>query len=142
MKRWLGLRIAAVAAVALVAAAGWAQEKPEAQAALAAQAWLALTDTGLYAQSWNEAAGSFRAHITQEQWVETAKKVRTPLGKVKARKIAQAKYTKDIPGAPAGEYVILQYSTSFEKLSSATETVVPVLDRDGTWRVSGYFIKP
>jgi len=29
----------------------------------------------------------------------------------------------------------------FEKKKAAVETVTPMMDRDGTWRVSGYFIK-
>jgi len=133
--------VAAVAAFVFVGIAR-AQEKPEALAQKSAEAWLALTDAGKYAQSWNEASGSFKSHVGKAQWVETARKVRTPLGKVKSRKLEVARYTKDIPNAPAGEYVIVEYSSAFEGLPSATETVVPVLDKDGTWRVSSYFIKP
>ena len=42
---------------------------------------------------------------------------------------------------PDGKYVILEYESAFEKKSSAVETVVPMVDPDGTWRVSGYFIR-
>jgi len=34
-----------------------------------------------------------------------------------------------------------EYETVFEKKSSAVETVVPMVDADGTWRVSGYFVR-
>ncbi len=44
-----------------------------------------------------------------------------------------------------GEYlagdVLLKYDTRFEKKRHGTETVVPELDDDGAWRVSGYFVK-
>lgn len=34
-----------------------------------------------------------------------------------------------------------QYDTSFENKRSAVETIVPTLDKDAQWRVSGYFIR-
>lgn len=37
--------------------------------------------------------------------------------------------------------VVIQYDTDFEHKSGAVETVVPNLEKDGKWRVSGYFIK-
>ena len=45
------------------------------------------------------------------------------------------------PGAPDGEYVVIQYEASFENKASAVETITPMLDKDGQWRVSGYFMK-
>ena len=52
-----------------------------------------------------------------------------------------AAYVKTLPNAPDGEYVVIQYDTNFEHKQGAVETVVPMLDKDGKWRVSGYFIK-
>jgi len=46
-----------------------------------------------------------------------------------------------MPGAPDGKYVIIQYDTVFENKASAVETVTPMVDPDGSWRVSGYFIR-
>jgi hypothetical protein len=46
-----------------------------------------------------------------------------------------------MPGAPDGEYVVIQYQTTFEHKNSAVETVTPMLDNDGQWRVSGYYIR-
>ena len=66
---------------------------------------------------------------------------RQPLGKTTSRKLKSAKYTKTLPGAPDGEYVVIQYQTSFAKKKSAVETVTPMLDNDGKWKVSGYYIK-
>jgi hypothetical protein len=36
---------------------------------------------------------------------------------------------------------VIHYQSSFEHKKSATETVTPMLDNDGQWRVSGYYIK-
>jgi hypothetical protein len=49
------------------------------------------------------------------------KSVRTPLGKVLARTLKSATYMKDPPNAPAGDYVIIQYDTSFENKKDAVE---------------------
>lgn len=68
-------------------------------------------------------------------------KARSPLGRLVSRKLESAKFTHELPGAPAGDYVVIQYDTNFEKKSGATETVTPMKDKDGVWRVSGYFIK-
>ncbi|MEW6571079.1 MAG: DUF4019 domain-containing protein [Nitrospirota bacterium] len=50
-------------------------------------------------------------------------------------------YTTSLPGAPDGEYVVLRYKTVFENKKSSIEIVTPMLDKDGKWRVSGYYIK-
>jgi hypothetical protein len=67
--------------------------------------------------------------------------VRDPLGKMRSRKVKSATYKTSLPGAPDGEYVVIQYDSSFEHKQAAVETVTPMLDKDGKWRVSGYFIK-
>ena len=107
----------------------------------AAAAWLALVDAGEYAQSWGEAAEYFRGAMPQEAWVQSITGVRSPLGAVVSRVLRAAESATSLPGAPDGEYVVLQYETTFEHKQAATETVTPTRDTDGTWRVSGYFIK-
>jgi hypothetical protein len=46
-----------------------------------------------------------------------------------------------LPGAPAGDYVVIQYATQFANKDKAVETVVPMRTPDGSWKVSGYFIR-
>jgi hypothetical protein len=45
------------------------------------------------------------------------------------------------PWAPDGSYVVLQFETRFEHKAAAVETVTSMLDRDGVWRVAGYFVR-
>jgi hypothetical protein len=141
MKKHLVLIMSLVALFGALAVAADAQ-KPEAAAEAAAQTWLNLVDSGKYAASWDEAAEYFKSKITKSQWEEMLGTARTPLGGVRSRKLAQAEHVTELPNAPKGDYVVIQYSTSFANLPSAIETVVPMLDKkDGKWRVSGYFIK-
>ena len=107
----------------------------------AASAWLALTDRGEYAQSWAEAASYFRTAAPQEQWVQAITAVRSPLGAVISRTLRSAESARSLPGAPDGEYVVMQYDTAFEHKQSAVETITPMRDTDGAWRVAGYYIK-
>lgn len=110
-------------------------------AVLVAQHWLAMVDGGEYAHSWDEAAEYFKGAITREQWGQSLQGVRKPLGKVISREVKSKTYTTSLPGAPDGEYVVIQFETSFEHKKSAVETVTPMIDTDGKWRVSGYYIK-
>ena len=107
----------------------------------AALAWLAHVDAGRYGPSWDTSASLFQAAVSKDKWSQMAAAVRSPLGKVKSRKLKAATYTTSAPGAPDGHYVIVQFDTVFEHKATAVETVTPLLDQDGKWHVSGYFIK-
>jgi hypothetical protein len=113
----------------------------EDSAVAAAAKWLSLVDQGQYAASWKEAAPYFKKAVKQKQWGQSLQAVRKPLGKLISRKVQSTIYTTSLPGAPDGEYVVIQFKTSFENKKSAIETVTPMMDKDGKWRVSGYFIK-
>ena len=130
-----------LAAVLLLSSAVASDSAAEKVAVNAANQWLALVDAGNYTASWDEAAAFFKSAVSKEQWVETMKGRRTPLGKVESRKLKSATYTTSLPGAPDGQYVVIQYDSSFQQKKSAVETVTPMRDKDGQWRVSGYFIK-
>ncbi len=119
----------------------YANEVAQKAATTAAGTWLSFVDGENYVESWNEAAAFFKNAVTKEQWQYSLKAFRFPLGKVGVRKLKSKQYTQTLPGAPDGEYVVIQYETSFENKKSAVETVTPMLDKDGKWRVSGYYIK-
>jgi hypothetical protein len=107
----------------------------------AAASWLALADSAKYGQSWDEAASLFKAAVPRADWERAVKGARAPLGAVRSRKIRSANFSRTLPGAPDGEYVVIQFDTQFEHKAAAVETVTPMREKDGSWRVSGYFIK-
>ncbi len=126
----------------LMAGIAGAQAPEKEKAAItAAEQWIGLVDAGKYAESWTEAAGYFKNAVTQEKWAQSLKAAREPLGKLISREVKSATYATSLPGAPNGEYVVIRFETSFENKKSAIETVTPMLEKDGKWRVSGYFIK-
>jgi hypothetical protein len=121
--------------------AGAANPAKEAAALVAAEQWLSLVDQGQYAESWKEAAEYFRNTVNKTKWKQMAQAARKPLGKLISRRVKRKTYTTTLPGAPDGEYVVIQFESSFENKKSAIETVCPMMDKDGKWRVSGYYIK-
>jgi len=108
----------------------------------AADAWLAHVDAGRYGQSWQDASQGFRDAVTREKWDQMVSPVRAQTGNLIARKVRSATYTRQLPNAPAGEYVVIIYDTRFERVPHAVETVTPMRESDGTWKVSGYYVKP
>jgi hypothetical protein len=128
------------ASLALLAVPPSAQS-PEDLAEKSALAWLALVDARNYEESWKEAASLFRGAVSQEDWKKMMAGTRQPLGKTVSRKVKSRTYKESLPGAPDGKYVVLEFDTSFENKKSAVETVTPMQESDGAFRVSGYFIR-
>jgi hypothetical protein len=119
---------------------GSAAEGKEEAAERAALEWLALVDTMQYEASWKEASSLFQAQISTSDWVKAVAAARSPLGDYVARHLISATYATSLPGAPDGEYVVLQFQTDYEKKAQAVETVTPMWD-ENRWRVSGYYIR-
>ena len=118
-----------------------ANEEKEAAALAVAKTWLGLVDAGEYGESWETAAAYFKSTVTKDYWQQALPAVRKLFGEPISRKLGDVTYTQSLPAAPDGEYVVIQIATTFENKKHAIETVIPMLDSDGVWRVSGYFIK-
>lgn len=119
----------------------FAREKPEQPAQQAAEKWLALVDAGKYGESWEQAAKFFKSKIMKDAWTQQVSAVRDSTGKLESRRLQSAQYTENLPNAPSGKYVILRYQSSFGT-GPFIETVVPMQEKDGSWKVAGYFVKP
>jgi len=133
--------IRAFCTMLLMSCVAFSQTATQKAAEDSATKWLVLVDGGDYSASWDETAQYFKNAVSKEQWTEKVKAVRTPLGKMNSRKLKSAIYKTSLPGAPDGQYVVIQYDSSFEHKKSAVETVTPMMDKDGQWRISGYFIR-
>ena len=107
----------------------------------ASNTWLAIVDAERYGDSWEHACAYFKNVVPKDQWERQVAGVRGPLGPVLSREVSSAEYTTKLPGAPDGEYVVIQYRTKFQNKAGAIETVTPMRDQDGTFRVSGYYIR-
>ena len=117
------------------------EAKPEEEATARANAWLALLDQGKYEETWDAAARLFKGAVSKDDWKKQITAARSPLGKLVSRTVKSTKYLESLPGSPDGKYVVIQYDTTFEHKKAAVETVTPMMDPDGTWRVSGYYVR-
>ena len=135
------LMIMGILGCAQTAAAQDPAEAVKEKAIATAEQWLELVDLGQYEASWENAADLFKQAVTKDEWIVAVERARSPMGRVLSRRVESASYETSLPGAPDGEYVVIQYVTSFENKESAVETITPVRDNDNTWRVSGYYIR-
>jgi hypothetical protein len=108
----------------------------------AADGWLALVDGSQYEASWDSAAALFRAAVTRSAWQTSLLSARAPFGPIHGRTLLSAAYRTELPGVPPGEYVVMQYETEVAGDRTIVETVTPMREPDGRWRVSGYYIRP
>jgi hypothetical protein len=111
-------------------------------AQVAARSWLRLVDRARYGESWDSAAGVFRKAVSKPAWEAAVRQARTPFAALGARKLLGASFQTRLPNAPPGEYVVLQYRAEAKGGRTVVETVTPAKDADGTWRVSGYYVRP
>jgi hypothetical protein len=114
--------------------------KVETDAVDSAKAWLNLIDERKYVDSWKESSEVLRKAVTPQDWQRNMAAARKQLGAVVSREVKSHNYRKHIRGAPKGQYVIIQFITDFYNKKSSIETVTPMLETDGKWRVAGYFI--
>jgi hypothetical protein len=112
----------------------------ERAAVAAAKEWLSMIDAANYRVCWQRTHPSFREDISAENWAWAINQVRKPLGEVVSRELKQAKFTRDLPDAPSGEYVLIEFSTEFAGKPDRTETIVPV-KAGKQWVISGYVIR-
>ncbi len=110
-------------------------------AVAAAEAWLNGIDAGGYAASWDQAAELFRKAVPRDSWAAQVKGVREPLGALEARRLHSTRRMTSLPGAPDGHYVVIEFEARYARKARATETVTPVREEDGAWRVAGYYIR-
>lgn len=126
---------------ALAQATATAPDEGAAQADKEEQSWLVLVDAAKWSESWKQASAAFRKAVPEETWVTGVAHVREPLGKLLHRELLSASFSRELPGAPDGQYVVSQYRTVFANKADAMETVVAQVDTDGSWRISGYYVK-
>lgn len=124
-----------------LAASAFAQADDTTAAQAASSAWLSTLDGGDMGATWNTASSMFKSAVTAEAWARAARSVRAPLGSVRSRRSRSATFSRSLPGAPDGQYVVIQYETVFEHKAEGVETVTLALEPDHRWKVAGYFIK-
>lgn len=126
--------------ISVVIALGVVTSLASAEDTAAANTWIGLVDAGQWAQSWDAAGTLFKSQIAEPRWASTIQEVRGPLGSMSSRSVKTVTKTHSLPGAPDGEYELVQFQTNFANRTGAIETVVLAHEPTG-WKVDGYFIR-
>jgi len=106
-----------------------------------AKAWLDQIDAGLYEESYLNAGEALHTKVSEDKWLKILQVIRKPQGKVLSRELVDQDYKPNGFEGVSGEYVLLSYETSFEKLPSQKELVV-LKREDGKWQTVGYNFGP
>ena len=110
----------------------------EESAQLAAKSWLGLVDVGAYDPSWVTASAVLKKAVNQRGWVSMMLRGREPYGPRVSLHMRQIKTTHNLPGAPDGNYVVIEYDSRFIKKPGAVEKITLVKEPDAVWRVADY----
>lgn len=114
----------------------------EAEARSIAGPWLQTLDAGKYLESWEEAAPSFQEGVAAEEWAERMRMTREEIGPLVGRTFSQARYSDEVPNAPPGEYVFVEYFSQFRNAPTTVEAVVLRKGDDDAWKVAGMSLRP
>ena len=107
----------------------------------AAQKWLEIVDKGNTGPLWDEAAKPLKTSVTRTKWIDGLRDMRKPYGKLESRHMTKFARTHELPDAPNADYAIVEFDSRFAKGRKATEQVIWMLEPDGVWRVSGYYLR-
>ena len=103
-----------------------------------AKTYLDDIDNGHYVESWKKGDPIFQKTISNKEWAIALQKARTPLGTVTSRVLKDEKPAKDPAGLPAGNYMVVEYTTSFTNAPSSGELLTLHQGADGKWKVLTY----
>lgn len=99
--------------------------------------WMALIDAGQYDDSYAFGCDAMHDKVPQDRWGQVLKALRTPWGPVVSRKQISHIYKPNGYEGSGGEFMVITYDTTFQKLGLATEVVVLKWE-GGKWRGAGY----
>jgi hypothetical protein len=147
--------IARLAAILLAAfligtPAGFAHAQgmtPEQRNALnAAERWLVPVDAQRYADAWAMSAASFKGSVDRTKFRDGMRDLRKEYGRVVLRKAEKMAFVGSRPapedsGPKEGAQLSILFDTKFVRNRQATEEVLMELEKDGLWRVAGYYIR-
>jgi hypothetical protein len=110
------------------------------EAVSAAKAWLAVVDSGKYADSWTDASDLFQSGVSEARWEKMVGAIRDRMGALKSRSYQAVELTKSLPGVPDGDYANVSFQSAFDNKAEAQEVITLILEK-GQWKVGGYHIK-
>ena len=116
-------------------------KRDDKEAIEASRDWLALLDAGKFGVAWDGAAPYLKSVVTRQKWIAGLTDARKPFGKLKQRKPVRFARSHSMPGAPDGDYSIIEFESEFASGKVASEHIIWMLGDKQDWHVSGYYIR-
>jgi len=102
-----------------------------------ASAWLAEWDAGHWKACWNDFSSTLQSDGSLDKWSRHAFSVQEVLGKLQSRKLIGVQETR-----LRGKVMRVVFDVTFEHKGLLSEGVNVEKQSDGSWKVSGHWIKP
>lgn len=122
------------------ASTDWDKSFKSAQKAL--EDWSLLWDSGKHKESYTALANFSKSKFDEKLWATHWTGARKPFGKLKWRKLINATLTTNMTdeGKNSGQALAeFNFHSSFENEEAVFEKFILILEKDGKWRVGGYY---
>ena len=103
--------------------------------------WLALLDSGKTGAAWDVSSPHLKSVVTRKGWIDGITSARKPFGDFVKRTPTKFARSHSMPGAPDGDYSIIEFDTEFANGKRASEHIIWMLGEREVWSVSGYYIR-
>jgi len=107
----------------------------------AGKKWLELLDADKSGVAWDSASKQLQSVVKREAFVAEVRAARKPLGKLESRTAIKFARAHELPGAPAGDYAIIEFEAKYPKGKQLSEQVIWTIEAGDVWRVAGYFYR-
>jgi len=107
----------------------------------AGRKWLELIDAGKAGAAWDLASKQLQSAVKRDKFTAEMNQVRKPLGKLESRTAVKFARSHELPGAPAGDYAIIEFDAKFTNGKRLTEQLIWALEDRDVWRVAGYYYR-
>jgi len=105
-----------------------------------AAGWLAALDSRRYAEGYESLAPALKASMRLAAFEHSTYTVRVPLGALRQRVVKSAAPIQSPVEATKGDYIVVEYTSSFEGLAGTAESVL-LAKQDGKWHPFSYSVK-
>ena len=107
----------------------------------AGKKWLALLDADKAGVAWDAASKQLQSGVTRAKFIDDVRRARKPLGKLSSRTAVKFARAHDLPGAPSGDYAIIEYDAQYANGKHLSEQLTWAIAEGDVWRVAGYFYR-
>jgi hypothetical protein len=107
----------------------------------AGKKWLELLDSGNAGAAWDLASKQLQSVVKRDAFVAEISTVRKPLGKIDTRTPVKFARSHELPGAPSGDYAIVEFDTKYANGKHLSEQVIWTIESGDIWRVAGYYYR-